>query len=59
MIDNDGFTPLLSAVSSNALKSVRLLEKYKPNYKHKTHKNESICFICARYGGLEVLKILI
>ena len=34
--DFDGFTPLFSAVSSCAARSVRLLWEYKANFNHKT-----------------------
>lgn len=52
IVDNDGFTPLFSAVSSCAIRSIRLLWEYKANFSHKTLKKETVCFICARYGHL-------
>lgn len=57
--DYDGFTPLFSAVSSNAVKSVRLLKKYKANFEHKTHRGETCVFIAAKYGHLEMIRLLI
>ena len=38
IVDNDGFTPLFSAVSSCAIRSIRLLWEYKANFSHKTLK---------------------
>ena len=37
--DFDGFTPLMSAAASLAVKSMRVLIKYGANVNHKTKKN--------------------
>lgn len=50
---------LFSAVSSNAVRSVRLLYNLKANIHHKTKNKESAVFIAAKYGHLDVLKILV
>ena len=38
IVDNDGFTPFLSAVSSCAYDSMKVLLRYKPNIDHRTNK---------------------
>jgi ankyrin repeat protein len=57
--DIDKFTPLFSAISSHAERSLRLLVHYGANLKHKTIKNETSVFIAAKYGHLKIIQILI
>ncbi len=42
-----------------ALKSFKLLVERGANLKHKTKKNETVVFIAAKYGHLQMLKLLI
>jgi ankyrin repeat protein len=57
--DCDGFTPFFSSVSSNGIKSFRLLLKRGANVNHLTNKGENACLIAAKYGHLEILKCLV
>lgn len=50
--DFDGFTPLMSAAASLAIKSMRVLIKNGANVNHKTKKNETVVFVAAKYGHL-------
>jgi len=57
--DYDKFTPLFSAISSHAERSLHLLISLGANISHKTKKNETAVFIACKYGHLKILKILI
>lgn len=57
--DFDGFTALFSAVSSKALRSMILLIEKGANIHHKTKNQQNLCFIAAKYGHLDILKLLI
>ena len=57
--DNDGNTPLLTACSSVAIKSIPILLEYGANIKHKNNYGETCIHLVARYCHSSILSILV